>query len=702
MNRLFLFLSLISLWSIDALGQTKFEQPLDPERISPGINIISTSDNHYLYSSFVQTGNPFGGGNLNLTKLAPNGNVVWSKDFDYFETIVDGHVSDWPAQDAILLSTFLFEVGSNLQVTKLDQEGNIVWSRRYGSDNDVNSANLGRSIAKPVDNSSFILAGGSGTIANNIGANDPYLAQIDADGNLLWGRTFCFSCLGEYDIGLYEVINTSDGGFLLKGLLDKNVDFPFDEDNYTVTPNDFNGLNINNDKLDLGPDTSLCETPIITLDGTLNGNYEYSWNTGDTTAIIQVDQPGIYILEATDSDNCFTLVDSVVVSDGAPIDIYIAVDDSEFCTEGFFSLTAIGPTNLTYIWSTSDTSQTIVVNSTGLYAVSVSNDCGSTIIDTLLEAPSLQTGLELSGDGNFCTSGQFTLTADTFGVDALSWSTGETKTTIIVNAPGVYTATVSNQCGSFTDSIEVSITPDQFPNASFDVIDEGDFCISGSFTLVADLENVLSFEWSTGEITEVIEPTQPGLFSITAQNLCDTVVVKQTPFIPVILPEISVSQDSDLYCLGRPIELIAEVKNAQGVEWSTGSVGSSIFIQEFGQYSVSAENFCGTETVSIDVEEPFCFEPCGLFAPNIFTPNDDGVNDVFRPEGNCLSFISYEMRIYSRWGEMVFSTSSFEDTWDGTYKGKELPTDVFVYVIEYKETVGNTPILLEGEVMLLR
>jgi gliding motility-associated-like protein len=61
-------------------------------------------------------------------------------------------------------------------------------------------------------------------------------------------------------------------------------------------------------------------------------------------------------------------------------------------------------------------------------------------------------------------------------------------------------------------------------------------------------------------------------------------------------------------------------------------------------------------------------EDFGIYVPNAFTPNGDGINDVFQPKG--FGVTKYELNIFDRWGEKVFSTSEFEQGWDGTFQGR--------------------------------
>ena len=88
--------------------------------------------------------------------------------------------------------------------------------------------------------------------------------------------------------------------------------------------------------------------------------------------------------------------------------------------------------------------------------------------------------------------------------------------------------------------------------------------------------------------------------------------------------------------------------------------------------------------------------------PNAFTPNDDGVNDRFKIVGLPPENITrFNLQIFDRWGQAVFETNDIEASWDGTYKNKPCPAEVYNWVIYY-ETSKKTKISNKGQVMLIR
>jgi len=94
-----------------------------------------------------------------------------------------------------------------------------------------------------------------------------------------------------------------------------------------------------------------------------------------------------------------------------------------------------------------------------------------------------------------------------------------------------------------------------------------------------------------------------------------------------------------------------------------------------------------------------------LFIPNTFTPNGDGMNDIFYPRGTGLDKV-ITFRVYNRWGEIVFDRGEFklndkQSGWDGTYNGQALPPDVFVYLVEARCDNGDI-LKLKGDITLVR
>ncbi|MBD80167.1 MAG: hypothetical protein CL840_14735 [Crocinitomicaceae bacterium] len=104
------------------------------------------------------------------------------------------------------------------------------------------------------------------------------------------------------------------------------------------------------------------------------------------------------------------------------------------------------------------------------------------------------------------------------------------------------------------------------------------------------------------------------------------------------------------------------------------------------------------KSITIVVEELHCEEPW-LFIPNSFSPNQDGKNEVFYFRGNHIS--EFNLKVYNRWGELVFETNDPSKGWDGMYKGKTAQSDVYVYQV-HATCLDGQVFEKKGDVTLIR
>jgi len=97
-----------------------------------------------------------------------------------------------------------------------------------------------------------------------------------------------------------------------------------------------------------------------------------------------------------------------------------------------------------------------------------------------------------------------------------------------------------------------------------------------------------------------------------------------------------------------------------------------------------------------------CITPKELiFIPNSFTPNSDGINDLFLPQIGFADFTTYKISIYNRLGQEVFMSNNIEKGWDGTNKNEQLQNGIYIYTIQINNTEGK-PISISGTIALLR
>ena len=162
-----------------------------------------------------------------------------------------------------------------------------------------------------------------------------------------------------------------------------------------------------------------------------------------------------------------------------------------------------------------------------------------------------------------------------------------------------------------------------------------------------------------------------------------------------MVPNIDLGRDQSL-CF-QPEDTLAIDGEAMWYLWSTGETTPEIVVTEPGTYWLTAfrNNCLMTDTVK--VVGGFI----SLYIPNAFTPDNNSLNDYFRAYGEGIT--AFDMKIYDRWGEQLFTTTDMNFGWDGRYKGNKVPLGVYVWVITYKTVCeGNWDMKRYGEVMLVR
>ncbi len=130
--------------------------------------------------------------------------------------------------------------------------------------------------------------------------------------------------------------------------------------------------------------------------------------------------------------------------------------------------------------------------------------------------------------------------------------------------------------------------------------------------------------------------------------------------------------------------------------WNDNSKNQSLQITHPGTYWVQvtdSNNCVGKDSIQIYSCEKFV-------APNAFTPNGDGINDVFKPVFYG-PVVSYTLSIFNRWGQMIFKSSDPGKGWDGTVSGVLQPEDTYVWNCLF-QLLGNKPEDKSGTVILIR
>lgn len=148
-------------------------------------------------------------------------------------------------------------------------------------------------------------------------------------------------------------------------------------------------------------------------------------------------------------------------------------------------------------------------------------------------------------------------------------------------------------------------------------------------------------------------------------------------------------------CEGQTIDLSIQTDTNNDILWPDGSSDPLFVLSEGGNYEIIISNACSDTTITFDLES----SNCEVAMPNVFTPDSDGLNDIFSPVSDGTLEIT-QFKIFNRWGDIVFDDLS-QQGWDGNHNGKAAPSDVYVYIIEFS-TIDGSQERLVGDVTLIR
>ncbi len=265
-----------------------------------------------------------------------------------------------------------------------------------------------------------------------------------------------------------------------------------------------------------------------------------------------------------------------------------------------------------------------------------------------------------------------------------------------------YLVEVTDACSNtFSDSLTVFVDGD---TVFFDLGLDTMLCEEQPLQLDATSfgTNSVDYQWQNGAVTPTFNVLSTGNYSVTVtiDEYChadDRVYVEVIP-----LPRETPLRDTSL-CLETTLLLDASTSGSPAYLWQDGSSADTILVNSPGVYSVTATNQCGKAVSSAEIAYEDCHQ---IYFPNAFSPDGDGINDVFLPfDGGDVSAVR-SLMVFSRWGELVFEgynflPGSFSHGWNGVFLGKNAGAGTYVWwaEVEFRDGVRE---IKEGEVNLLR
>jgi gliding motility-associated-like protein len=467
---------------------------------------------------------------------------------------------------------------------------------------------------------------------------------------------------------------------------------------------------------------------------TASGATTYSWSPANNLnstlgAVVTATPLASIVYSVTGTTGNCSSTQTIAISVPPQTAITSTTSNSIICVGAITpTLTAFGASTYTWLpFSTSSASLTVNPTITTSYTVLGQTSAGCLTLPSIVTVsvlPTINPTLSASSS-TLCLTKTVSIIANpttsglTYSWQPASAILGASNTFSIIAQPTttsvvIYTVTISNGfcLGTNTVQLQAFVAPD----ANFITLNNDTICVGGCVTFSSTSTGSLpmTYSWlyeggvgtsSVGATPEACYPSA-GNFSVTliASNGCSADTTVKSNFITVYDMPIIVAYGDTTINIGESTEIF--VTGGLSYYWypNNSSIACITCSNTTVQPTVSTNyivvgsnsQYCqAQDTVKIIVDVN-----CGdFFIPNVFSPNDDGLNDFINVHGRCIT--TYNLQIFSRWGEKVFETSNLENSWDGTYKGKKMDTGVFVYKADGVSIDGKS-FKFKGNITLIR
>ena len=384
----------------------------------------------------------------------------------------------------------------------------------------------------------------------------------------------------------------------------------------------------------------ICESETTTL--TTNLPFDsYSWNTGDVTQSITVDQEGVYEVTVTDSNGC-TSTDEFILTVAFNPFVQIA-GSTTFCTGSSTLLSAPFGFN-SYAWEPGlEETFSINVADTGTYTVTVTDNNGCTASSSVEVTEAEVLNPNISGGDNFCEGGFVELSIGS-GFSNIEWLPGgETTESITVDEPGVYSVTV--QDGTCEGMAIITVVENQIPTPMIDA--PAGICPGELASLDATNPNYTNYIWSNGSVNSSILTDTPGTYAVTITDINGCTASTSVDMDFLTPPDADIT-GIDQLCPdpGSTLDLTANDGVNLSYQWSTGDETQTITVNQAGTYTltVTDDNNCSTTAtanignhsspdVIISGSQSFCTDgtttiDAGDFVSYSWAPNNENTRTI--------------------------------------------------------------------------
>ncbi|MEQ9187925.1 MAG: gliding motility-associated C-terminal domain-containing protein [Cryomorphaceae bacterium] len=419
------------------------------------------------------------------------------------------------------------------------------------------------------------------------------------------------------------------------------------------------------------------ENEILDTSSSFNSAFVFS-DTGDFKVTLMVQQ-GLDTTEYTG--------EVVVIPSSIPNPL---PDSTSICFNQLLE-SSHSSTHYNFEWSNGSDSSSTMVSADGWYALTVSNYCFE-LVDSVFVMVLFPPSIDLS-DMTLCQTDTLTIGVQAQYYDNVLWSTGDSSSKINVGSwnstdlsPLNIWLNASNACGEDSDSMTLFFLPNPDAGLPQDSVQ----CSEQTVPIYRPSQDNTVHLWSNGSSDSLLLIQNDTLIWLVATNLCgsdtDSMWISFHPPITVSLGEAS------YLCEGDSVVLNASWPGAT-YHWNPGGSTDSIQVVKYEDliyaedrlYTVTITdgpcNFIASKNVSVNTEH--CdSSACKFSIPNVFTPNEDGINDVLRVDNDC-SRIRYSITVFNRWGQVMFEGGPQNNAWDGYMNGDIAAPGTYFVVVEY-------------------
>ncbi|MBI5219296.1 MAG: gliding motility-associated C-terminal domain-containing protein [Bacteroidia bacterium] len=451
--------------------------------------------------------------------------------------------------------------------------------------------------------------------------------------------------------------------------------------------------------------------------GTPGTGYTYLWSNTYTTEDISGITQGMYYVIVTDSNHC-TIADTVEIT--GPDKLLITTSPDQIICMGDYpilSVTATGGTGAYhYHWSTSASTQSItvhpVINTSYTVYVTDDNNCQSvTNSITINVLPGIEINLYTDND-SVCPGYPANIFAWVTGGDGGPYYLYDVFGSMI-DLPYIvfpfedsnYILVARDKCGSKDrDTIRIYTLPE--PIVVF-TADKLRGCVPLQVLFNPQIyEEGSGYLWNFGDnmsFSTAMNPTHifetAGEYDITLTITnkygCNKTLTIADMISAYPLPDARFTPVPEYISILNPeVEFNNYSQGAISYIWSFGDGDSSEFVNPvhyypaIGKYNseliaISNHGCKDTLVVPLVVHDEYTF-----YAPTSFSPDNDGINDVFKVYGHGINPESFILYIYDRWGELIYKSENIETGWDGRYGGKKVKSGTYTWLVNFKYLSG--------------